>query len=443
MSLRIFSILIIFVIVSAPNQLWSQRNVLGAPASFKKPGDYFENYENYLRYINDRTSPKLRDKGWFVFSDRDNNPIYDKPNGKQSGQIQFRDHFYVVDEKGAWIKLIDATVDELSIVDKKKNVGWIKKEHMLLWPRGIVDLRTRINKKVLLLNKAEEVERILEGDKDLVEVFSSPDARTRLQDNKIFEYFFVLKKESGRILVAAEAELGRFNKDKIIGWIDSRDCTIWDSRVCLEPNYFSAGFQERKQNDAYRLKGFKSLQGAQDYNAGKGNHSEVFWDSDPVKVKASLMAGANPNRYLGSIVRFPMIALENDTDNDIDYFQSGVVGKIRLADKDGVTGTMDEAVYGLLKKYKDELVYKSKNVNIFFLIEGTESVAPYKKQIVNGIKDIYRQKYGETEQIKYGALIYRDIPEEKGNGITEHIPLTAHFDQVTSFIEKSSLPKQL
>ncbi|MEO0777057.1 MAG: type VI secretion system protein TssR domain-containing protein [Bacteroidota bacterium] len=438
MTLRFnFAVLGWLLLLLLPSLSSAQRKVLGAPESFLRPVDFFDNQNSYEKYLLDRTSPKLRKEGWFVFSDRNNNPLYEKPGGAAIDEIGFRDHFFVVEEKNEWVKVMEVTVDELKIIDKKGKSGWIPKSKLLLWPRGIIDPITGINKKVLLLNKADEIERYFRDRQglDLVAVFTSPDGTEKLSDRNIFEYFFVLKRENGRILVSAEAELGVFNKDKVIGWIDERDCTIWNSRVCLEPNFMPSAYEERKSRSSYHIKGFKSLSGAIDYNSGGASRGEIFWDYDPVKQDARLMSEANPFRYNGSIIRFPMVAMESN--GGIDYFQTGIVGKIQLSDKNQIIGDLSEVKWSNLKKYKDQLVHKSANVNIFFLIEGTESVAPYKPQIMEAISDIYRQSFGEGRQVRYGAMIYRDIPEEKGNGITQHIALTSQFDQVKTFVENT------
>lgn len=438
---RIFLSTIILTLFFAI-ELQAQRKVLGAPVNFDSPIDYFPedrggSYDNYRTYL-DRTSPKNRKEGWLVFSDRSNNEVYNKPGGSKSGmKLGFLEDFYVVEEQGEWIKIVDCTVNGIKIVNKERDIGWVKKENMLLWNKGIIDPKTRINKKVLLLHKIEEVERILKGDREIVNVYQAPDGLEKVEPRKIMEYFFVLKKENGRILISTDAIIGFFNKDAaVVGWVDERDCTPWNSRVCLEPNFNENAFKERAAKESFRLKGFTDLQASQAYAKGIPiNQKQIFWDYDPAGGNQPVMSKINPYRYDGEMIRFPMI------DNTAGHFQSGIVGKIKLSKRGEIVGDLPETSMLVVKEEKDKVVSKAENVNIFFLIEGTDYTAPYKDQIINAMGEIHNQNFGKVN-VNYGALVYRDIPEEKGNGITEHISLTPQFESVKTFIENASFRNQ-
>ena len=68
-------------------------------------------YWRYTTGIPDEKNPDKREKKvntpWFVFSDRNNNYTYKKPDGSvQEKTLDFLEEFYVVEERDGWLRIV-------------------------------------------------------------------------------------------------------------------------------------------------------------------------------------------------------------------------------------------------------------------------------------------------------------------------------------------------
>lgn len=433
--------LIACLLLAFSTSAYAQKKVLGMPESYFAPIDC-----GSAACL--PTSPKSKKEGWLVFSDRDNNPVYDKPNGNVVKTINFRDYFFVVDESNnGWIKIVEARVDELKIVKgTKRDVGWVPKEKMLLWNSGLVGVVTRIHKKVLLLNRADNLREVItKQDKKVINIYRGPATPDKEPDKHIFEYYFILKMESQRYLLSEEAIVNPATaEDKIIGWVRSTDCDIWDTRVCLEPNFDENAFLERKLNPELRIRAYTDSQGAIAGAQGNGLREKIFWENDPVIIEnKEAMAASNPRRFNGTVVRFPMVGLYQN--GNVEYFKSGLIGSINIKEESGNIYTIPEHKYAQLKEKENKLANKASKVNVFFVVEGTDNTYPFKQQIIQGIREINSELLErKVPEVKFGALVYRDIPEESvtingkvENRLIEYQSLTSDMDKVVEFLQNS------
>ena len=422
----------------------AQKRVKGKPLNYVMPVDYFDNSSAYQKFL-ESTSPKSKDNGWLVFSDRNNNDVYDKPNGSVTRQINFRDNFFVVDEKGGWIKIATARVDALKIVKGSKEIiGWVPKHKMLLWNSGVIGQVTRIHKKILLLNRADQIDEILlKKDKELVKIYADPEKKVEEKNRKIFEYFFMLKKENDMYLIAEDVIISPYAPEKIIGWVSARDCDVWDTRICLEPNFKQEAYSERHVNKELRICAYESQIGAENGIKGIGKESQIFWKNDPVNLKDSEKAKSNSRRFLGSVIRFPMVNVSGGPGSEI--YKSGIVGTIKLKARDGkLIRDIEENKMAQLEKQLNKLESKSTKVNIYYVIEGTDYSFPYKQAIIQSMKGVHKDLAKRNlVQVKYGAMIYRDLPEESDNRLTEHSPLSSDIDKLTNFVQQSDFKNKV
>lgn len=427
---------------------YGQKKVLGKPVNYNTPIDYFDNEQGYDDYLSN-TSPKSKDNAWAVIADRDDIPVYSKPDGivLPDKKIKFKEFFYVVEEKGEWIKIVKARVDELKIQKGSKiDYGWVRKKSMLMWNEGVSHPVSLIHRKVLLLNRKDQIEEILKRpDKEIVKIYADPAKSKVLTTRRIFEFFFLLKKENGMYLLSNEAVLNLFSADQqIVGWVNARDCDIWDTRICLEPNFQSAAVRERKSNSDLIIRAYDNRKNANMGVSGTSKEFGVFWKNDPVNLKSDETAKTNPNRLPGSVLRFPMVSISGETGKEV--YRSGIVGKVKLTSGGGqLIREKDEVTMAKLDVRLKALQSKSTNVNIFYVIEGTDYTKPFKESILQSINSISTDLAKENlQQVKYGALIYRDIPEEevvingkKVNRLTEFTPLHTDIDKLTNFIRQS------
>ena len=452
MKKNIFYILsaLLFILFS-PLKMDAQKKVKGKPQEFNRPVDYFDDENTYKAYLR-KTSPKSNDNGWLVFSDRNGNNVYDKPNGGIVRQIQFRDNFFVVDEKDDWIKIATARVDALKIVKgSKEDVGWVPKENMLLWNSGIIGRVTRIHKKILLLNRADQIDKILlKKNKESVIIYSGPDKAEREADRRIFEYFFLLKKENGMYLIAEEAIVNPYAPEKIIGWVDARDCDVWDTRICLEPNFTDYAYNERAAKKDLMIRAYESSQSAQEALKGSSKESNVFWKNDPVILQSDEKSKTDHKRFLGSVIRFPMVSITGSGGEEV--YKSGIVGTVKLKSENGkLTRDIDENKLAQLEKQLKVLESKATKVNIFYVIEGTDHSFPFKQTIIQSMKGVHDDlAKKKLVKVNYGALIYRDTPEEsvaisgeEVNRMTEHTPLNPDIDKLINFVQNSEFKNKV
>lgn len=457
----VFYISILFFLL--PNSITAQR-VLGLPQIFERPRDLFPrpgdgndgDYDTprddkaYLREI-ENTSNKSRTKPWVVISDRDNNPVYRNPskNGDIVEEVSFRESFLVVDEKDTWLKIGRGTANSRLRSSDLQIVGWVPKTDMLLWTSGLVSYRTKINRKVFLLNRSDNIKRLLgdvEKRKQLyAEIYRSPNATGKEPDKSIYEHYFVYKIENNMYLIGTDDKFNSINiGNTLIGWVNYRKLNDWSTRISLEPNFDPEAFAERKNNEKLRLKGFDTPQGVENFVLS-GNKKGMIWDSDPVIVLDKYMSEKNPRRLKVDNVRFPLFSKDNSGNTPI--FHSGVIGSIKiLVDENGklkYESEITEQDFGNIRTITKELNYKNNNVNIFFVIEGTDKTYSFKQDIIQAINDLSQQKALRTiPNVKYGALIYRDIPEGESR-ITEHIRLSTSLTRVTDFINQASFENQI
>ncbi len=354
-----------------PTGLFGQKKVLGKPELFQHPVDYFSSAPSYEKFIRIGTTIKDKENAWAVFSDRDNNPVYQKPTtaSKVTATLGFRDHCYVINEEDDWIEIVDASVDKLKIVNLKRSLGWVPKKKMLLWTSGLVQSGTNISQKVLLGNRADEIIQVLAAEKmGFTRPFKGPETNEKEAAHRSFDLFFVLKKENGRVLLSEDGELSTFNLDKIIGWVDERRCIPFYNRIWIEPNFSADGWNERKARPNRRLLGFMTEEAAKNYaELGILEEKEVVWAEDPVTLPSEKMPGSgsgdpnaqlieamlsekmsnsNPYRLSGSVFRLPVLSSTESGPGKFNYFRSIVLKTVAIEKKDDGTAYFDSPQKG-------------------------------------------------------------------------------------------------
>lgn len=416
------------------------KEVLGKPTLYERPLDDTE-------FITAKTNVKSKSTAWLVISDRSENQLFREPNGAPAGKVGFKEWFYVVDEKGDWLQLIKTSPTNLrglKIINREgiEVAGWINKRKLLPWTSGLLHKTTKINIKGFLLNKAEEIETVINSDKTLVNVYQSPNRGDKVDSKRIYEFYFIYKKETlgdkTRYLLATDSELGTLSLEtSLIGWVDKRRVTDWNTRISLEPNFTDEGFAERKGNSTFQLKGYKEFIPAIDH-AQKGTitNTSVMWENDPVRISPSKLANSNNKRFLGQVVRFPMLSSGSgdNVSRQKDIFRSGVISDVLEVFNNKVVGEYkpgDDAVIN--EKVKQTMEAKD-NYNVLFVIEGTESMEAYRKDIIDVIKGLPKQLH-KVENIKVGVAIYRDIYERKDKRDFEILKMTKDQHEPTEFLE--------
>ena len=405
---------------------------LELPLAFSKPVD---NPAYYLSPI----KPVVASTPWIVICDRsepDLTQTFSKPdpNSQKMKNIEWLESYYVVDEEKDWVRLVKGRRKQgLEFYDGTvQDFGWIMKKNVLLWNSSLRDSRTGIHLKAFLLNKAKELKDILKlKNKDVANIYKGPETTTTIGEKQIYEFYFVLKKENNRYLLCKNETTGEAMTDEIVGWVEERRATDWNTRISFEPNFDQNAFKERSSNKALMCMGFADQQSANKYvETGTIDNESVIWDNDPIRLSADQLAKENPRRFKGAVVRFPML-----TNND-KSFTSGVIGDIVTKNAQVQQGKISEISYSSMVNTNQKVETGRNNYNVLFLIEGTNGLATYNAAIIESMKKL-KIEMNDVPNLKFGAAIYRDVPEAKSNKLLEIKRLTSNMDDVISFVQNA------
>ena len=86
---KLLLILISLFTLTASSNLCAQK-ALGKPIAFERPFDYSADKVKAKEQITTGTRNKSKKEAWLVISDRENNEVYDKPNGSKNGVVNFK-----------------------------------------------------------------------------------------------------------------------------------------------------------------------------------------------------------------------------------------------------------------------------------------------------------------------------------------------------------------
>lgn len=432
------------------------QKVLGYPEAYKRPLDPFDD-NSYSTFIKQSTtSDKDRKIGWWVMADRDNVPVYQSENGALNGKhLKFGTTCYVVEESDSWVKVVDALVDGIKTIRLREEIGWVKKESMLLWNKSLVNPRTKIHLKALLLNKfdSEAVRKIPCDKQNIVKVYKSPSGDELLEDLNIYRFYFVYKKEGSRVLLGQLSGLSYVDNTILLGWVDKERVADWNTRVALEPNFTQEGYNERKANPKFQISGFANAFDAEEFGRGEGN-PEVMWSRDPVRP-GSETAKSDPKRFDGGFMRFPLLNIGGGIKNTIlPYFSSAVcdnVGlKVQCVDGKAVkvlNVPIEKQV--ALNEGVEEFLKASKKFNVVFVVEGTGTMFGFKESLagsVDAIKEAIYSASGNSEaekpSIQFGAVIYKDVPEvaesRSPSSTLQMLKMTSNTGNIKEFMRRAT-----
>ncbi len=404
------------------------RKVLGKPRKFERPIG-FNDLEKTKEFIEGRD--KRTKNMWIVISDRDNNTVYDKPNGKALDfKINFKDYFYVIgDNKKGWIHIakIEPKPHELKIRKRKVwDYGWVEKSKMLLWTDGLISPNSGIHQKAFLLNRAEDIKNLMKLNKNIAAIYTGPTGDNRIAEKNIYEFYFIMKKEERRYLIAKESKISTSTiDDGLVGWVDATRLEEWNTRVALEPNFAEEAFEERKSNKDFQLVGYDEGENAS-FHSDKGipHTNHIFWDNDPVKLPPQNLDKETKRRFKGTVVRFPLFKRSGD------IVRTGVIGNINIKSFEDKIETISEIEYSAIQKRIEEMKINNDNCDILFFVDATKDMEFTKISIANVIKRLM-EKYGNLN-FRFGIALYRDVYDKPD--MLKLLPLTSDIDKLNANI---------
>ena len=343
---------------------------------------------------------------WVVFSDRAENPVYSAPGGNtRCGTLDFGEKLRIAKlENGYALVYVDPMTDYPKISQHAESKGWIPLSNLLLWNRALSDEVGISHKAVVCVNldNARDVKTSTIGKR-----YKSPSGLAPENLESGMHFYYVLKKEGKKVLLGGNALID--TAVDLLGWVDEGAFVPWDSRTCLEPTW------EKKDVEYFARKLVQWEFFPSRKMTGTAPIGEVFRTDKKPGVDPLPPAYKQEYKYRympPSFLRYPLLAGgDKDTYYCAPFRRLGE--KVMTAEK---MARIDEA------KNKASIVFEErKKVNVVVVIDGTYSMEPYFKSVIQVLNDIDKF-FSDTKgaKINVGVTIYRD--KEDGKYLTECFP---------------------
>jgi len=339
---------------------------------------------------------------WIIFASKNNIKIYKSPDMKeQIGSANYLERFKVKSKKR---NLIQIKGDQKNI---DSIFGWSEIQNFIILPQSI-KTENSVKYKALIVNKqgaikgklyevkplrSPEINAEETGEEikllDFVHVYKFyPDYPDDPISNK-FEPEYVLLGSKHYFVPKFDNKNTLSINNVILGWVKYNRFLIWNTREGLQP------FNERKHPIYF----FKTIQEIKEYyNTHVDNDEEP---ETPLVVnfdkKDKLDKSAWPKEK-------PRYAILNKNDDVTKPFEIGI------------SSTSLDALR--VRSVIEDLLEKSKNRDIVFVIDGTWSMEPYIKlvgDIINRVMENFnkaREEKQEVGNLRFGVAIYRDYPSD-------------------------------
>jgi hypothetical protein len=442
---------VFFLCLTLMGSLYAQRNptnVMTKPGQFAEPKDYYDGMKmspEMERYVN--ANERGNREKWVVYSDRENNPLYDEVDGKIKGKMAFMDPAYVVDSKGDWLQLIkyNAFIIDLDRGETRlkrdanpEELGWVRRENLLLWDQALKDPRSGVEKKVVLINTDAEGVLSSGNVNDTIPIWGTSQSKYPRKGMLIYSFFYVLKKEGDMYLIAQDANFSAENRSTVKGWVSRFRASEWNTRIALEPNIDLRAYNERKKEPNYHVAHYQDPADARTHaKSGVRQQRTLMTVSDPVttedhfspiySIERNKDYGTaekeqfDMKRFDGNVLRFPVLGIDK---GEGLYYQTTVVDEIRVASLlDGkVSGSISETTLAMSEKASESYRAEGLNWNVVLLIEGTAALLPYRDRILQVVDEIesYVRNHSSKINLRMGAVVYRDVSHEQSGKLTEY-----------------------
>ncbi len=426
-TLNIILHLLVFLNFSYAQEI---KKVLGVPLKFENVVDL--EGQALSEFMNGSVGKLNERRPWKVICDRDVEETLSSPGGSPNGKkLSFRSWYYVAEEKGEYLHLI--TIDgepdskDLSILPGSyiEDYGWIHKSRILLWTSGLRSPKSQIYLKSLILYTDEAADKIFRNERETVKVRSVPSKGGKaLDDISLYDYYFILKKENGMYLLGKQNELSNSSlfKTEILGWVEQVDQADWNTRLALEHNFTQAAYEERKNRPSLQFVSYTDQINAENkaLNNNASEKNQILDKFDPVNADKKILAKSDPKRFIGTILRMPVLF------SGESYFHTGVLGTF------GDNKTADRSANPRIQSAFDEISAVNKNYDILFIIEATSDIRQFKDEIISSIEGLKRQLADDSKK-RFAVAFYRDV---KFDGSKPYLNITEFRDNISEIIVK-------
>lgn len=346
---------------------------------------------------------------WVVFSDRRSNAVYSEPAAKTKiGELKYGEKLRIAEIKdGSALVYYDPKNDYPRISELAESKGWIPITNLLLWEKGLSD-NIGISQKAVICADLDQKGNLkaIEGRKR----YSSPTGSEGLNLPTDMHFYYILKRDSGRVLLARNAVIN--NDSDLLGWVDEGSFVPWNFRTCLEPTwdiddveYFTA---KQIQWQVYTTPDLR----------GMAPSGDVF---STAERKRTERAPNYINEYKYRVMpvaylRYPI--LEGSTETVYHCTTFGTLNQGRNAPAKKQTNTIDTD-----RARAKRLLDERQKVNIVIVIDGTSSMKPYFNSVKKALNEV--DKFFDNAKVNVGVMIYRD--KEDKEYVTECFPATGGF----------------
>lgn len=351
---------------------------------------------------------------WVVYSDRDNNHVYENPSSTArqldaSYDLKMNARLRIADIKNGYALVYEEPREATTYPDISENAvskGWVPMDHLVLWRTCPADDYGIYRKALLALN----ADKYKQGS-SLGRYYTNPDQRTgggQIMTGMTFYYVMKEDKKSGLTLLANEFSLDVVG-EHIYGWVDEASMLPWNQRSCLEPNWESSDVAQLMKSSTPAV----SIYGKADLS------SNSFLSR--FKYGETLSEGkVTPYRMDGKVLRYPILDSDgNDKQNSYKCTYFNTLGESEPLEKQALR--IAES-----RKMMNDKLEQMRHLNLIVVIDGTKSMEAFYDPVQKALQEAC-EGFGEGYTPRVGLVIYRDYADGKddpANGLVEYVPLS-------------------
>ncbi len=344
---------------------------------------------------------------WVVYSDRNNNKLFNdatESSRSKSDDLDFMEPLAVKEVKGNWLLVYSLVYKNGYNIEKHKERGWVNVSNLVLSSYSVLNEKGTPKKGMALISLDNTKQAFAKDGFERYKFFNSPDLKTLKEESRKFEIYYIFKENKGTKLLSRTDKLNQGTQEelqnKVGGWMSNFNITSWDHRVCLE---VASSDNANREYTTMNIPVYPSEDKLSNFVASGLDDTE----GSIMKFKVSRQ---RPNPY---IMRMPIL-----NNKDEKSKQVATVGTL----KDNTSTLIETAK---LRQKIQIANNKLQNINILFVIDGTQSMSPYYKTIAKSVSEIIENNKlsRANNKLRFGAVIYRDYAD--GEQSCEVEPLTS------------------
>jgi len=345
------------------------------------------------------------ERTWIVYSDRDNNLVFDRINGRERSEIDFMEPLYVKDIQGSWLQVVLKS-------NPKRDLGWINAEYLILSRYALLSSGTSAPKKgmalISFIDANINTSQLENSSLIQYQYFSDPGLNSNSFKGKSdkFEIYFVLKEtQTSKLLSLTDkiSENKAQSKSSVKGWMANLNITDWDTRVCLEPSI------QRRAVDDYAKAIIPVFPNERDLRTMYNR---------PNPTEGAIMKNVVSDTLLSPyIMRMPILEHIDSKNKKV-----ATVGQINYEIQNNKPP--DFICLEEIARLQAQMM----NINVVFVIDGTQSMNSFYQPVVSSIADFIDQGLDVSANVRFGSIIYRDYLD--GPQAYNVYPLTDNYERI-------------